>query len=85
MSDEWSFDNQGNLQFGVTDHTTFEGQRYDPDTGVFGMDVCITLEKAGHRIKHRRRLSRSIPGHHRVTRSEAKAFLSKAFNIEVVQ
>ena len=52
----YSFDNQGNLQFGVTDYTNFEGERYDPEVGVFGMDVCITLEKAGFRIKRRRAL-----------------------------
>ena len=81
---EYSFDNQGNLQFGVSDYTNFEGERYDPDIGVFGMDVCITLEKAGHRIKRRRSLARSVPPAHRVTRDEAMAFLSKKFAIEVV-
>lgn len=80
----WSFDNQGNLQFGVTDHTTFEGERYDPEIGVFGMDVAITLEKPGHRIKHRRLLSRKVPARHRVTRDEALAFLTEKFTMEVV-
>jgi large subunit ribosomal protein L5 len=80
----WSFDNQGNLQFGVTDHTNFEGERYDPDIGVFGMDVAITLEKPGHRIKHRRLLSRKVPTRHRVTRDEAMAFLTEKFKIEVI-
>lgn len=82
---EYSFDNQGNLQFGVTDYTNFEGERYDPDIGVFGMDVCITLEKPGHRIKRRRSLTRVVPDHHRVSRDEAKAFLVPKFSIEVVQ
>jgi large subunit ribosomal protein L5 len=81
---DYSFDNQGNLQFGVADYTNFEGERYDPDIGVFGMDVCITLEKAGHRIKHRRTMARSVPPAHRVSRDEAKAFLSQKFAIEVV-
>ena len=80
----WSFDNQGNLQFGVTDHTNFEGERYDPDVGVFGMDVAITLEKAGHRIKHRRLLSRKVPPRHRVTRDEAMDFLRQKFDMEVL-
>lgn len=80
----WSFDNQGNLQFGVTDHTNFEGERYDPDIGVYGMDVAITLEKPGHRIKHRRLLARKVPPAHRVTRDEAMAFLSEKFNLEVL-
>jgi large subunit ribosomal protein L5 len=81
---EYSFDNQGNLQFGVTDYTNFEGERYDPDIGVFGMDVCITLEKSGYRVKRRRQLAARIPRQHRVTRDEAKAFLSKKFDLEVV-
>jgi large subunit ribosomal protein L5 len=81
---DYSFDNQGNLQFGVSDYTNFEGERYDPDIGVFGMDVCITLEKPGHRIKRRRILTRSVPTPHRVSRAEAKAFLSKKFQLEVV-
>ncbi len=80
----WSFDNQGNLQFGVADHTTFEGERYDPDIGVFGMDVALTLEKPGHRIKHRRLLARKVPMRHRVTRDEAQAFLTEKFNLEVL-
>ncbi len=81
---EYSFDNQGNLQFGVPDYTNFDGERYDPDVGVFGMDVCITLEKPGARIKHRRLLARSVPDGHRVSRDEAKAFLVPKFKIEVV-
>jgi large subunit ribosomal protein L5 len=81
---DWSFDNQGNLQFGVADHTTFQGERYDPEIGVYGMDVCITLEKPGHRIKRRRAYARKVPMRHRVTRDEAKEFLSKAFEIEVI-
>lgn len=80
----YSFDNQGNLQFGVTDHTGFEGERYDPDTGVFGMDVCITMSKAGFRVKARRNMSRTIPSHHRVARDECIEYLSKKFEIEVV-
>lgn len=81
---EWSFDNQGNLQFGIADHTTFEGERYDPEIGVFGMDVALTLEKPGHRIKHRRLLTRRVPPRHRVTRDEAREYLTKRFDMEVV-
>src|ERR1041385_7925613 len=80
----YSFDNQGNLQFGVSDYTNFDGERYDPDIGIFGMDVCITLEKAGHRIKHRRAKARSVPMDHRVPRDEARVFLSKKFDLEVI-
>ena len=81
---DYSFDNQGNLQFGIADYTNFEGERYDPEVGVFGMDVCITLEKPGARIKHRRNRSRQVPPDHRVSRDEAMAFLTGTYDIEVV-
>ena len=81
---DYSFDNQGNLQFGIADYTNFEGERYDPEIGVFGMDVCITMAKPGHRVKHRRGMAQSIPDSHRVTRDECKAYLSEKYDIEVI-
>jgi large subunit ribosomal protein L5 len=81
---EWSFDREGNLQFGVADHTGLEGQKYNPDIGVFGMDLALTVERPGYRIKRRRLLTRHIPSRHRVTREEAKAFLKQQLNLEIM-
>jgi len=81
---EYSFDDQGNFSFGIPDHTLFEGQKYDPNIGIFGMDVCVTMEKVGYRIKHRRIDRRKIPHRHQVTRKESSEFISEAFNVEVV-
>lgn len=80
---EWSFDKEGNLNFGIADHTGFEGQKYNPDIGVFGMDVAITVERPGFRIKHRRHRARRIAKHHRVTREESKAFLKQVLGLEI--
>lgn len=81
---EWSFDREGNLQFGLPDHTALEGQRYDPDVGVFGMDVAVTVERPGYRVKRRRIMRRHLPARHRTTRDEAIAFLKDKFNLEIV-
>jgi large subunit ribosomal protein L5 len=80
----WSFDQEGNLHFGVPDHTGLEGQKYNPDIGVFGMDVSITVERPGYRIKRRRLLRRHVPKRHRVGREESIAFLREKFNLEIV-
>jgi large subunit ribosomal protein L5 len=82
---DYSFDDQGNVSFGIPDHTLFEGQKYDPDIGIFGMDVCVTLERPGFRVKHRRIARRKIPRRHQVTREEAIEFLRDSFNVEVVE
>ena len=84
MSD-YSFDDQGNLAFGIPDHTTFKSQKYDPSIGIFGMDICITMQKPGYRIKRRRIAPGKIPSRHRVKKEETMKFFSEKFNVEVVQ
>ncbi|UCF12849.1 MAG: 50S ribosomal protein L5 [Thermoplasmatales archaeon] len=82
---DYSFDNQGNFSFGIPDHTLFEGQKYDPNIGIFGMDISITMEKPGYRIRHRRIDKRKIPQKHQVTTEETINFITEAFNVEVVE
>jgi len=82
---EYSFDNQGNFSFGVPDHTLFEGQKYDPNIGIFGMDICVTVENPGYRIKHRRIDRRKIPQRHELSREQTMKFITEKFNVEVVE
>lgn len=82
---EYSFDNQGNFSFGVPDHTLFEGQKYDPNVGIFGMDICVTVEKPGYRVKHRRIDRRKLPLRHELSREETMQFIAEKFNVEVVE
>lgn len=80
----YSFDDGGNLNIGITDYTEFPGQKYDPEIGIFGMDIAVVLERPGARVKRRRILARKVPKHHRLSRAEAIAFVKKNFNAEVV-
>jgi large subunit ribosomal protein L5 len=81
----YTFHNQGNFSFGVPDHTLFEGQKDDPNIGIFGMDICVTVENPGYRIKHRRIDRRKIPQRHELNREETKKFITEKFNVEVVE
>jgi large subunit ribosomal protein L5 len=81
---DYSFDDEGNLSFGIPDHTLFRTQKYDPNIGIFGMDVCITMKKPGYRIKRRRIAKRHIPHRHRVTKKETINFFSEKYNVEVI-
>ena len=82
---EYSFDNQGNFSFGVPDHTLFEGQKYDPNIGIFGMDICVTVENPGYRIKYRRIDRRKIPQRHQLTREATMKFITEVFSVEVIE
>jgi large subunit ribosomal protein L5 len=82
---EYSFDDQGNISFGIPDHTLFKDQKYDPKIGIFGMDISITMKKPGYRIKKRRIKSRHIPHRHRVKRKETKDYFTNNFKVEVIE
>jgi large subunit ribosomal protein L5 len=81
---ERSFDEQGNVSFGIKEHIQLPGVRYDPDAGIIGFDVSITIERKGRRIAKRRRIRRSVPESHRVGKSEAMAFLEKTLGVKII-
>ena len=80
---ERQFDNNGNIAFGIHKYIEIPGVKYDPKIGIMGLEVCITLERPGFRIKRRRLLVRKIPTRHRISKQEAIEFMSKQFSIKV--
>jgi len=82
---DYSFDPEGNLSFGLNDYTDFPDMKYDPEIGIFGMDISVVLGRPGFSIKRRRIASHSIPARHRITREEGIAFLKEKFNAEVIE
>ncbi|MGE4212961.1 MAG: 50S ribosomal protein L5 [Candidatus Methanomethylophilaceae archaeon] len=79
----YSFDKEGNMSFGISDYTDFEGMKYDPEIGIFGMDVSVVLRRPGSRIERRRLLTKRIPKSQRVDRDEAIQYMMGTYNIEV--
>ena len=77
------FDEFGNVAFGIVEHITIPGVRYDPEIGVFGMDVVITVERPGYRVARRRRRRSRIPRRHRVTKEESMVLLSEMFGVVI--
>ena len=82
---EYSFDQEGNMAFGIPDYTDFEGMRYNPDIGIFGMDVNVVLRRFGNRIENRRLLTKKIPTRQRVKRDEGIQFMSETYGVEVIE
>ncbi|MBR7123631.1 MAG: 50S ribosomal protein L5 [Candidatus Methanomethylophilaceae archaeon] len=82
---EYSFDKEGNMSFGISDYTDFEGMKYDPEIGIFGMDINVVLRRAGNRVTQRALLKRRIPKSHRVDREEAIQYMKDNFEVEVIQ
>ena len=79
------FDEQGNFSFGIEEHTDFPGMRYDPEIGIFGMDVSVALKRAGYRIARRRVASKKLPARQRLGKGDTVEFVKKKFGIEVLE
>ena len=78
-----NFDNYGNLSLGIADHLDLPNIRYDPQIGSYGFDTTIVLERAGYRIKDRRRQKRKINSRQKLSKEEAMAFFIKEYGVKV--
>jgi len=77
------FDNQGNVSFGIAEHIDIPGIRYDPDIGIFGMNLSITFEKPGYRIKKRKIQQKKIPAKHMVKKEETIKYMEENFQVKI--
>ncbi len=80
----WSFDPNGNFSFGIRDYTDFKGMKYDPEIGIFGMDVCVSLSRAGKRVQKRNIRRGRIAEKHKITKEEGQAYVKNFFKVEVL-
>ncbi len=79
-----SFDQYGNVAFGISEHVVIPGTHYDPDIGIFGLDVALTFIRPGYRVSKRQRKSARIPRRHRVTKEEVIDYLKQNFGITII-
>jgi large subunit ribosomal protein L5 len=77
------FDETGNFSFGVDEHTDFPSQEYDPNVGIYGLDVTVNLVRPGYRVSKRDKATRSIPSKHRLTPEDAIAYIESTMEVEI--
>jgi large subunit ribosomal protein L5 len=78
-----SFDDEGNVSFGLKEHIEIPGVKYDPELGIYGMNINVYLERPGYRVKRRRRSPSSIGKAHKITREEAVKFMEETFSVQI--
>ncbi|XP_026411591.1 60S ribosomal protein L11-1-like [Papaver somniferum] len=72
-----NFSDTGCFGFGVQEHIDL-GLKYDPSTGIYGLDFYAVLERPGYRVSRRRRCKARVGIEHRVSKEDAmKWFQSK--------
>lgn len=80
-----SFDMHGNFAFGIKEHIEIAGVKYDPDVGIFGMDICVSLGRLGYRVRKRRNRKAKIGSKHVLTPEEAMRFTENVLEVEIVK
>lgn len=78
-----SFDNYGNISLGIHEHIDIPGTKYNPDIGIFGMDINVVLSRPGYRIARKSRQSSKIGKTHRINRDEAIEFFKQGYGVKV--
>ncbi|MDI6721661.1 MAG: 50S ribosomal protein L5 [Candidatus Aenigmarchaeota archaeon] len=76
---ERNFDNTGNFSFGIKEYIDIPQMEYDPKIGVLGLDVCVTLERPGYRVK-KKKISKRIGKGHIIKREEAVKYIREKFS-----
>jgi large subunit ribosomal protein L5 len=81
----YSVDKQGNAYFGVSEYTDFKGMKYDPEIGIFGMDVAVVLKRrGGFRNSKRNIRKQNLSSKLFITKEETLKFLKEKFEVEVI-
>lgn len=81
---ESQFDQNGNFSFGIHEYIDIPGAKYDPEIGIAGLEVCVTLERPGFRIKRRRIMRKKLRKSHKITKQDAISFMKERFQIKLL-
>ncbi|MEM4282344.1 MAG: 50S ribosomal protein L5 [Candidatus Woesearchaeota archaeon] len=81
---ESQFDAAGNISFGIEEYIDIPNVAYVPEIGIMGLQVCVTLERPGYRVKRRRLMRAEIGKKHLIAKQEAMEFMKKEFGVKIV-
>jgi large subunit ribosomal protein L11e len=73
-----NFSATGNFGFGIQEHIDL-GIKYDPSTGIYGMDFYVVLERAGSRVARRKHGRSRVGKRQRITAEDAKAYFASKY------
>lgn len=65
-----NFSDTGNFGFGIQEHIDL-GIKYDPSTGIYGMDFFVVLNRPGARVARRKMQQSRVGASHRMHKEDA--------------
>eukprot|EP00201_Polytomella_parva_P022734 CAMPEP_0175050546 /NCGR_PEP_ID=MMETSP0052_2-20121109/7317_1 /TAXON_ID=51329 ORGANISM="Polytomella parva, Strain SAG 63-3" /NCGR_SAMPLE_ID=MMETSP0052_2 /ASSEMBLY_ACC=CAM_ASM_000194 /LENGTH=180 /DNA_ID=CAMNT_0016314757 /DNA_START=39 /DNA_END=581 /DNA_ORIENTATION=+ len=73
-----NFSATGNFGFGIQEHIDL-GIKYDPSTGIYGMDFYVCLERPGFRVARRHNLKNKVGVQHKITKDDSIKWFQTKF------
>ena len=77
------FDSNGNVSFGINEYIDIKDAKYDPKIGMMGLQVTITLQRPGYRVKLRKLKKSKVGSNHKITKNDAIDYLKEKFNVKI--
>ena len=73
-----NFSDTGCFGFGITEHIDL-GLKYDPSTGIFGMDFFVVLVRPGVRVCRRKHKPGKLGNRQRVSKEDAMSWFKQKY------
>jgi len=73
-----NFSSTGSFGFGISEHIDL-GIKYDPSTGIYGMDFYVVLGRRGERVAKRKRARATVGLGHRIKKADSIKWFEKQF------
>lgn len=77
------FSSTGNFGFGIQEHIDL-GMKYDPNTGIYGMDFFVVLKRNGKRVAHRKGKTARIGKFQLITAKDAQKWFTEKLGGNVI-
>lgn len=71
------------ITFGVPEYIEIPGARYNPEIGIIGLQVSVTLERPGYTITKRSVKKSKVGNKSKITTEETINFMKEKYNVEV--
>lgn len=81
--DPESFDDYGNISFGIPEYVDIQDLDYDTEIGMMGLEAAVTLRRPGYRVKHRQIRPKDLPDNHRIDQEEAMTYFKDSFDVTI--
>lgn len=79
-----SFDDFGNFSFGIREHIDIPDVKYDPQIGILGLDIAVSLTRPGYGIRTRSKHKASVGKSHIISAKEAREFVEKEYGVSFI-